>query len=418
MQSKVNIGFGKICVIFIFFLSNSICYGNKTFAEWRDESELAYNKGFYTKSARINTVLAGFSKYNRDFYFYKAAASWALSGNNEKAMECLQKSLAAGFSDQQQLKTDKDFINLHESEDFADLLKILNSQQGIRIEYAMWGIYFGVLLILCLYHLILSISLKSKSYFLYSLSIFFFAYFEVISNDDVSVFAQGLFFWTNYFNPEWNMFLWMGCISTLFQMIFADSFLELKIFQPKLRIVFVVFELLLLALSVIGLLNFPIRELCLISWCVAYATILYGAVKSYCMNNISSRFFLLGNLFLFTGVAMMVLYSQFEIGYDFTFLVFKSYHIGAVLFYLCLSMALGDHINILKRQKETAQDEALRLLEIKVKERTLELQEKNNLLSDKQKEIYDSLNYASRIQNALITNSNYIKRKLLELNRK
>ncbi len=66
--------------------------------------------------------------------------------------------------------------------------------------------------------------------------------------------------------------------------------------------------------------------------------------------------------------------------------------------------------NMIERQKEE--------LEIQVKIRTAEVVQQKYVIETKQKEMLDSLKYASRIQRALITSEQYIKRKLNELNNK
>ena len=65
------------------------------------------------------------------------------------------------------------------------------------------------------------------------------------------------------------------------------------------------------------------------------------------------------------------------------------------------------------------------VLEQKVEERTEQLkkekeisEEQRKLVEEKQKEVLDSINYASRIQRALITSELYIKSKLNALNKK
>jgi hypothetical protein len=62
---------------------------------------------------------------------------------------------------------------------------------------------------------------------------------------------------------------------------------------------------------------------------------------------------------------------------------------------------------ILEGQKEK--------LEHQVKERTLELSEKNEILFTQNKEILDSIRYAKRIQQALITHESYILKNMLRL---
>jgi two-component system NtrC family sensor kinase len=66
--------------------------------------------------------------------------------------------------------------------------------------------------------------------------------------------------------------------------------------------------------------------------------------------------------------------------------------------------------NLIERQKED--------LEEQVKIRTAEVVQQKHVIETKQKEMLDSIKYASRIQRALITSETYIKRKLNDLNNK
>jgi two-component system, NtrC family, sensor kinase len=95
---------------------------------------------------------------------------------------------------------------------------------------------------------------------------------------------------------------------------------------------------------------------------------------------------------------------------------------GSAIESIMLSFAAGDKLKHSEKEKERAQEEALRqaqenariireqnvMLEQKVKERTLELAEKN-------KEILDSIHYASRIQRTLLPADSYIEKRLAAL---
>src|SRR5206468_1566065 len=65
----------------------------------------------------IDMVLEKIDKYQNDKYEYKwqlhnAACIYALSGNKAKALEYLDKSLAAGFDDYNHLVNDRDLVSL------------------------------------------------------------------------------------------------------------------------------------------------------------------------------------------------------------------------------------------------------------------------------------------------------------------
>ena len=95
--------------------------------------------------------------------------------------------------------------------------------------------------------------------------------------------------------------------------------------------------------------------------------------------------------------------------------IFYPDNIGGVLFFLMLSFALGDKINLLKKDKIEAQEKALEVLEDKVQQRTAEVVKQKQVLEEKQKEILDSIQYAKRIQQSLLPTEKYIERNLNRL---
>jgi two-component system, sensor histidine kinase LadS len=101
---------------------------------------------------------------------------------------------------------------------------------------------------------------------------------------------------------------------------------------------------------------------------------------------------------------------------------------GSALESIFLSFALGDKFRLFQLEKEKAQQESLEkslenerlvreqnaMLEKKVHERTLELQEQKEIVEEKNKEIVDSINYAKRIQYTLLAHENTFVKNLNE----
>jgi serine phosphatase RsbU (regulator of sigma subunit) len=101
---------------------------------------------------------------------------------------------------------------------------------------------------------------------------------------------------------------------------------------------------------------------------------------------------------------------------------------GSALESIFLSFALGDKMRLYLLEKEKAQEESLQksienerlvreqnaMLEQKVKERTLELQEQKEIVEEKNKEIVDSINYAKRIQYTLLAHESEFTKHLSE----
>ena len=92
--------------------------------------------------------------------------------------------------------------------------------------------------------------------------------------------------------------------------------------------------------------------------------------------------------------------------------VFRPDNIGQIAFFSLLSFAIGDKINILKKEKIETQERALEVLEIKVKERTEEVVKQKEIIEEKNKDITDSIQYALRIQTAILPPNKIVKQYL------
>lgn len=90
---------------------------------------------------------------------------------------------------------------------------------------------------------------------------------------------------------------------------------------------------------------------------------------------------------------------------------------GSMIESIFLSFALGDKFKMAQMENERLIREQNTMLERKVKERTIELEQQKELVEEKNKAIVDSINYAQRIQDALITSEMYIEKTLNRLNK-
>jgi serine phosphatase RsbU (regulator of sigma subunit) len=84
--------------------------------------------------------------------------------------------------------------------------------------------------------------------------------------------------------------------------------------------------------------------------------------------------------------------------------------LGASLFLIFMTVAIADKINLYRREKEEAQENALRDLERIVEERTHDLQQQKKMVEVKNKEITDSMVYAKRLQYAILPPLSLIRR--------
>lgn len=269
----------------------------------------------------------------------------------------------------------------------------------------LWvGVYIGIILAMLFYNIFVYFSVRDQIYLRYVVYIFFIGFtqacimgypfeimwpsFPVFANLSVYLFTCGV------------------GISSL---EFLKPFLQTKIYAPRLHKFGYVITFLYAStavLSVMGFMN------------LAYFMILADAaiVSTYMMIVaivIAKEGYKPANFFLIAWSVMLVGIFVYVLK-DFGFLPtnnFTSYTmpIGSALETLLLSFALADRINILKKEKELSQAEALRvaqqnekliseqniILEQKVHERTLELEETNE-------ELNVTLNYLKDTQTQLV----------------
>lgn len=170
--------------------------------------------------------------------------------------------------------------------------------------------------------------------------------------------------------------------------------------------------------------------------------LIFVGIVAYRNGNTSARFFLIAWILLLAG-ALMTALRNFGL-LDPTFLTIHGLRMGAMSEVLLLSLALSDRYNLFKKEKEAAQAEALQIqkeanetLEQKVQERTTELRGANKEINrqmddlielnqeiqsqkeeisaqrdtledalenirDKNIQITSSINYAERIQKAML----------------
>ena len=294
------------------------------------------------------------------------------------------------------------------------------------------GIFYGAMLIMFFYNLFIFIALRDKNYLFYIFSIL----------TSVTTFGSLAGHQTQYLFPNSpliaNLFMpFSGAAFMTTVAIFAISFLEMKKYTPK-------FYYLYLSFVTIGVL----LMLCFIIKPSAYGVfgrivISLGAFTAFCnlivgvislrSGNKAAKYYLLAFSFYMVGIILLGLRSFGIVPLN--FITLNGGEIGGMLEIMLLSFALSDKYSIYRREKEKAQRELLvmqqeqnSVLEQKVEQRTIALNETNeilqqtneeliatvelakkqsNELSSKNNEIMASINYAKRIQTAILP-SNYV----------
>jgi diguanylate cyclase (GGDEF)-like protein len=265
-----------------------------------------------------------------------------------------------------------------------------------RTTYTLLSLYYGMLLALGLYNLLLYLSTRDVT---------FLAYVAFTASMAIAIGSwNGLtnqFLWPEW--PEWaNLALPVGMAATgIFGGIFTRLFLNTRETAPAhdRAIVACIFVFMLTALAALVI---PYRI-------IAVAVSLMGvsfsgitvAVGIHCLRrgHPGARYFLIAWFLLLLGAAVL---GMRNLGWlPTTWITFNAMQIGSALELLLLSFALADRLNVMRREKEVATELALRAqhdmvealrkseqeLERRVAERTHELEAANSQLLDKEREL-------------------------------
>jgi len=257
-----------------------------------------------------------------------------------------------------------------------------------------YGAFFGILLIMALYNLLLYFSIKDVNYLLYFLFIFFALLFYT------SLYGHSLYLWGDQVAwVNYNLFLCFG-FSLAFGLLFSMYFLQIKKYQKALYYLMIVAIGLNVSFTFLPVINYHIAsQLLTLSGILSPLLMLIGGFWAWFRGNIYARFFSVAWLGFLTGGIM---FGAMILGFlPVTFFTLHSIQLGAVLEVALLSFALGDRIKLYRKEKEEAQKLALETslkneqlvkeqnekLEQKVKERTEEILVKNTILQQNEEEI-------------------------------
>lgn len=220
----------------------------------------------------------------------------------------------------------------------------------------LYGIFYGALIIMILFNLLLAVYTRDYTYCYYVLYIIAFIMVSL------SMSGTGFqYLWRSI--PQLNdmvPFTLFFCIFWI--MLFTRSFLQTSVVPA-----FDSFLLITILISAVGFFFSPFMPYSLgIRLGAAYAVFLVplsltAGVISIQKGIRQARFYLLAFGFFLAGVLLSAL-NRFGILPSTIFTVW-SFQIGSLMQIVLLSFALGDRINILKREKEKAQGEALRYQE-------------------------------------------------------
>ncbi|TGL58160.1 hypothetical protein EHQ58_12325 [Leptospira ognonensis] len=223
-----------------------------------------------------------------------------------------------------------------------------------RLTDFVSGSYYGAMLLLLLYNLVLFISIRDKLFIFYCLYIFSFVLFIFNSNNQ----------WIPFIDYSNSIFVIMlGPISSLFSTIAATCFAWMYLFpnddrnwiKKALKLTILVDILSLLSLSFLNLKDQVLVANIIPIFGISVITI--AAVIRYNQGYLGARYFLIAWSFLIVSV---LLYIIMNLGFiDYSNFISYSPMYGSFFEGVFLSLGIGDRINSLKREREEARQALL-----------------------------------------------------------
>lgn len=258
-------------------------------------------------------------------------------------------------------------------------------------EYYFLGIYYGIILIICLLNLILYFSLREKIYLVYSIYVLSWG-FNSMLDDGIGY----QYVWSSYPLISQIGFILSNPLLLVFFTLYSKWFLDSHTMHPK-------YDQWINYSMLFYLVNYGLDKFVAYPGGVIYFLFLvhflfvyFVSIQLYKEGFKPARFFIIGNTFIILGFILRFIKDLGIVDISGNISIVAIYsRDGAIILEICiLFIALGDRFRFLKVQKEEDQakiimqleeNDALsqkvnRELEHKVTERTKELSEKSTEL--------------------------------------
>lgn len=254
----------------------------------------------------------------------------------------------------------------------------------------VFGIYFGIIFVMIFYNIFLYVSVRDVNYLYYVAYILFIG----LAQASILGYAQS-YLWAENDWLRRNGIILMGALSGIFTILFVTKFLKTKQFTPKLHKVLLGFVALQVVAIILLIAGKGVESFSLINLLAGLGSLMVLVTSLIILRKgfLPAKFFVAAYSLFFLSVIIYVLKDYNIVPYN-EFST-KSMIFGSAFEIVLLSLALANRINVLRKEKEISQAQALHasreneriireqnvLLEQKVNERTLELQEANEELT-------------------------------------
>jgi diguanylate cyclase (GGDEF)-like protein len=237
-------------------------------------------------------------------------------------------------------------------------IKLYTEQHYIEKEEhsnMVLGFYYGIMLIMLLYNLILYFSLKDNTYIYYCCFIFAFSIMQLIWDGLAFQYLwPKLVFWNTKANPVFII------LSAMFSLQFTRSFLGVKersIFYDKIMSFMLVIELIALIAAI--LIPVAVATKMSVFIITASSVISFASVKLVRVKDRVVQLYVVSWIALFLGSSLNIL-AAYKI-LPLNFITLYSPRIGSVINIVLLSISLGDRFNIMRQEKVIEENQRILL---------------------------------------------------------
>ncbi|PJJ83176.1 sensor histidine kinase [Mucilaginibacter auburnensis] len=276
--------------------------------------------------------------------------------------------------------------------------------QALNHESVLSGLFVGAFVIMFLYNLFVFFSVKDVSY------LYYVVYVACVGLTQIGI--KGFTFqylWSNSPAFEVKSVVLFACVGAIAAILFTQTFLSTPMRAPRFNKVLIFINVLLalsIILTVIGKIQVGFQLMQMSTTLFAFSLIIVSAIV-LAGGYRPARFVLLSWSVLLIGAIIFALKDIGVLPYNtFTSNVMQG---ASVIEMALLSFALADRINIFKREKEASQAQALSIakeneriireqnvmLEVKVTERTQELNQSLVDLKQAQSQLVEAEKMAS-----------------------
>ncbi len=289
-------------------------------------------------------------------------------------------------------------------------------------EYFLYGIFYGMILMISMYNMLIYFAIREVKYLYYT--------FYILSVGVFAMCVDGIayqYLWPNL--SGWNQVAHgVALFSVIFwSVLFSRKFLNVAVRAPRLALVIdgviVLRSIFFLYALIFNRELFQYRNIEIIPLSIIFYSSIYVWLRGYK----PARFFVVAYGFLFLGflVKAMVMLSVIPIN----ILSYYSLHVSFLIEMLFLSFALSDRVRILKNVRDRAllriikqheenmqlKDKVNKELEKRIRERTVELEDKNNLLHTANEKLQAQKREISQINSLLDLDNWKLKNNIREI---